>query len=502
MIENFYYVEGSSSVKNLIQSLSNEITQNAGDYKWELTYPATIAEITNFSLLKATTSYAKSFYVRLERATTVAPTAEDQLLLDKEANAKPFTDDEITLLNRYVESKPITSEEKALIIKDSATLTTDEQEALQELRIRKKLTSETEYSLLQRYYRGESLSTDEQNQLDTLRALHDLNADELAQWETLKTNKQLYSDSLILILYKQYKGLTLLDSEEIALANYRTMMELTPEERNQLTIIKGKMDNRNHFYVTVGKEIADSKRIITVDGVNTEVTVKDLVEDTCSVPSRLAWYRDLAKNIGDWLPVQYWLNVTKDAVNIVLRGDPSADTYPYEDYLTTYAYMGRLTPIEDSASTDDEYNFGITTGSDLMPNLTKKFGERTATGTTDVCMVANKIGMPMQPHYPGFYTAFPFMDKCNTEGSRWNHKKHQFSDITLVHPVDMERGKMVNVLAGDASAIYDMDRLVYKKDTEQEENYKKFKITAPYSFLNNSANNLYCIAIRCYKTAE
>lgn len=502
MTENFYYVEGSASVKNLIKALATEVTQNAGTYKWDLVYPETTATITNFALLKATTSFAKSFYVRLERTTTVAPTDADQAILDKEANAKPFTDDEITLLDRYVESRPITSTERALIVKDSSTLTTDEQEALQELRIRKKLTNDVEYNLLQKYYRGESLSTDEQNQLDTLRALHDLNSDEIARWATLKTNKQLYSEALILVLYKQYKGLGLTDSEESMLANYRIMMELTPEEREKLTIIQGKMDNRNHLYITVGKEIEDSKRIVTVNGVNQEVTIKDLVEDSCSVPSRFAWYRDLAKSVGDWLPVQYWLNVTKDAVNLVLRGDPSADSYPYKGYLTSYAYMGRLAPIEDSASTDDENNFGITTSSDLMPTLTKKFGERTATGTTDVCMVANKIGMPMQPHYPGFYTAFPFMDKCNTEGSRWNHKKHQFSDITLVHPVDMERGKMLNVLAGDASAIYDMDRLVYKKDTDQEENYKKFKITAPYSFLNNSANNLYCLAIRCYKTAE
>lgn len=502
MIENFYYVEGSSNVNNLIQALATEITQNAGIYNWALVYPTDVASIKNFAMLKATTSYAKDFYVRLERTTTIAPSTADQALIDKEANSKPFTEDEIALLDRYIESRPLTTAEKALIIKDPGTLTTEEQETLQEIRTRKKLSNDIEYNLLIKYYSGESLSAEEQNQLDTLRALHDLTTQEISNWNTLKTDRKLYSDTLILILYKQYHLIDLTDSEETTLANYRNTMELTSSEKEQLTIIKGKMDNRNHFYVTMGKSIQDTTKIEVIDGVNTEVTIKDLVEDSCSVPTRLAWYRNLAANIGDWLPVQYWLNVTKDAVNIVLRGDPSADSYPYEDYLTSYAYIGALTPIEDSASTDDEYNFGITTSSDIMPPLTKKFGERTGTGTTDVCMIANKIGMPMQPHYPGFYTAYPFMDKCNTEGSRWNHKKHQFSDITLVHPVDMERGKMINVLAGDASAIYDMDRLVYKKDTEQEENYKKFKITAPFSFLNNSANNLYCVAIRCYKTAE
>jgi hypothetical protein len=66
----------------------------------------------------------------------------------------------------------------------------------------------------------------------------------------------------------------------------------------------------------------------------------------------------------------------------------------------------------------------------------------------------------------------------------------------------MERGKMINVLVGDASSIYDADKLVYLKDTDQEESYKKFKITAPFSFLNNSANINYCLAIRCYKSSE
>jgi hypothetical protein len=217
---------------------------------------------------------------------------------------------------------------------------------------------------------------------------------------------------------------------------------------------------------------------------------------------RLAWYRKVQTGIKDFLPIQFWLNVTKDSINLVLRGDPSADVAPYENYLTSYAYIGALKPLEDSATTDDVYNFAITTSSDVEPNYAKPYGDRTATGVTDVCMIANKIGMPYQPHYPAFYATNPFMDKCNVEGSRWNHKKHQFSDITLVHPVDMERGKLINVLAGDASSIYDMDKLAYKKDTVDEEYYKKFKITAPYNFLNNSAQVNYCVAIRCYKTVE
>lgn len=500
--ENFYYVEGNTSVKDIIKNLTKEITTNAGTYKWDLVYPTTVDTIKDFSLIKATTSYNKEFYVRFERTAALTPTSEEQQLLNKEKYSKPFTGEEIKLLNRYVESMPLTSAEKNLIKKTPDTLTTEEQAQMQELRMRKNITNDRELTLLRKYHNGESLSTSEQNELDTFKNTHSLTAQELKDWEILKTNRKLYTDSIILIMYKQYANLELSPSEQSSLASYRQQMELSQSEKEKLALLKGQMDNRNHMYISIGKEIHDTKRIINADGAQTEVQVKDLVEESCSVPARFSWYKELTRDIGDWLPVQYWINITKDAVNIVLRGDPSADNYPYNNYLTSYAYIGALKPMEDSASTDDVYNFGVTTSSDIQPFFTKKFGARTATGVTDVCMVANKIGMPMQPHYPGFYTTHSFMDKCNTEGSRWNHKKHQFSDITLVHPVDMERGKMVNVLVGDSSAIYDMDKLVYKKGTDEEENYKKFKITAPYCFLNNSPNDLYCIAIRCNKTSE
>lgn len=245
-------------------------------------------------------------------------------------------------------------------------------------------------------------------------------------------------------------------------------------------------DMRNHIFMQVGKELDN----------------EDLKQDTASLPCEFSWYGQVHVNIKMWLPLQYWINVTKDAVNIVLRGDPSADVYPYENYYTSYAYLGVITPMEEDSLEDLDNNFCITTSSADPPTYSDKFGYRTATGVTDVCMVANKVGMPMQPHYAGFYTTHSFMDKINTEGSRWNNKKHQFSDITLVHPVDMERGKMQNVLIGDASSIFDMDKLIYKKGTDEEENYKKFKISAPYNFLNNTANGLYCLAIRCYQSVE
>ncbi|EKO1912850.1 hypothetical protein PZQ55_001906 [Clostridium botulinum] len=498
--DNFYCVNGNTSVKDIIKNLTKEITQNAGIYKWDLVSPSAIDKVRNFSLIKATTSYGKEFYIRFERTAALTPTSEEQKLLDKERYSKPFTEQEITLLNRYVEAMPLTSFEKNLIKKNLDSLTADEQNDLQQLRVRKNITNDRELFLLRKYYNGESLSTAEQNELDTYRNAHNLTAQELIDWSKLKTNTKLYADSIINILYKQYAGSVLSQSEQNSLASYRNSMELTQSEKEKLAMLKGKMDNRNHMYITIGKEIHDTKKIVEVDGEQTEVDIKDLVEESCSVPSRFAWYKKLAPEIGEWLPIEYYINITKDAVNIMLEGDKSADNYPYNNNLTSYAYIGAIKPMEDSASTDDKYNFGVVTSSDIPPFFTKKFGERTATGITDICMVGNKIGMPMQPHYPEFSTTTTFVDKCNTEGSRWNHKKHKFDEIILFHPVDGERGKLINVLAGDGNGIWNKDTLVYKKGTEEEENYKKFKITAPYSLMNNSPNPLYCIAIRWYKS--
>ncbi|MHB9924562.1 hypothetical protein [Clostridium botulinum] len=329
--DKFYYNEGSTNVKNIIKTLVTETCANATDaYKWTLVYPVKSEDITNFALIKATTTFGKEFHVRFFR-----------------------------------EKDCITHMEMAI---------------------------------------GN---------------------------ETVKVNKEI-----------------------------------------------------------IDKSTGELKKV--------EVT--DLNEETCNTACRLSWYKKPMKGVKDWLPIQYWLNVTKDVVNIVLRGDPSPDVYPYTNYLTGYAYLGSLSKIEEDSDDDKEYNFGITTSSNIEPVFEKKFGDRTATGITDVCMIANKIGMPMQPHVPAFYTTHEFMDKCNVDGgSRWNNKKYQFSDITLVHPVEMERGKMQNILVGDGYGVFDADRLVLKRNTEKEENYKKFKITAPYNFLNNSANNNYCIAIRCYK---
>lgn len=407
MADNFYYVEGSTSVKNLVKTLIQEITENSGVYKWELVYPSSIND--------------------------VGPGESKTLNL--------ITD----------ESVPTTN------IKTSFTVTTYNDKCI--------LKASTTY--------GESFYV----KIDRPNA--DLNANEkkaLVNFDAL----HIYGDGFGGICYR----------DDANVLEFMTGMDKDGGGYTDYVSAKTKGNAINNLIFQISKDL------------NTAGNDLDIDIDISKYHHRLSWYRKLPSGIKDFLPVQYWLNITRDSINLVIKGDPSADVSPYNNYLTSYAYIGALKPVEDSATTDDKYNFGITTGSDVPPVFTNHYGERTATGVTDVCMIGNKIGMPYQPHYPGFYTSNPFMDKCNVEGSRWNHKKHQFSDITLVHPVDMERGKMINVLCGDASAINDTDKLAYKKDTVNEEYYKKFKITAPYSLLSNSANINYCLAIRCYKTVE
>ncbi|MBV1816846.1 hypothetical protein ACIR03_02780 [Clostridium cochlearium] len=409
--EKFYYVEGSCQVKDLVKTLVTEITQNAGIYKWDLVHPTSIDDIGSAGEAK-----------------------EINLITDESTTDKVDTVFTVGSQNDMCIIKATTSFGKEFYVKidrEKADLTTEEKKALIDF---KDLHT---YSILNG---GWGTRTDAQV-LEMMAGVND------------KWSKRGDYDAYVSAMTKS----------------------------NSLNNI----------------------RLQISDKLNKEGTDLDIPKNIQKEYNyRLAWYRKLQPEIKDFLPVQYWINITKDSINLVLRGDPSADVHPYENYLTSYAYIGALKPVEDSATTDDKYNFGITVSSDIEPNYSHAYGERTATGITDVCMIANKIGMPYQPHYPAFYATNPFMDKCNVEGSRWNHKKHQFSDITLVHPVDMERGKMENVLIGDASSIYDTDKLAYKKDTEEEEYYKKFKITAPFNFLNNSANINYCIAIRCPKTSE
>ena len=258
-----------------------------------------------------------------------------------------------------------------------------------------------------------------------------------------------------------------------------------------------------------------------------------LSEHHVSAWSKWSWYRrkpvfDGDVKIGTWTPVKFYMNFTREYVNIVLQGDHSIDVHPYKNYIISYAYVGALENYQCSAD-DAINNFAMTVGSDVLYNkefydnketelLPELWGYKTGTGVTDIVMERTHSNLPFQAHYPAFYTNPEFLDKHFITVSETT-KKHHFSPITIVHGTERERGKMQSVVIGDRSAIFHLDELIEHRDefntenaqvtckgdflnecglpiTSKEKKYIQFNINAPYWFANNSPNTLYGIAIR------
>lgn len=274
-----------------------------------------------------------------------------------------------------------------------------------------------------------------------------------------------------------------------------------PSSAGEITdscILETKNAAGNKFYLKITRPEGSLNHVLLQTGNGFDETAGDLKEAKRSAAAKFSWYRENAELcIGDWLPVQYWMSFSTEYANIVLQGDPSPDQTPYNNYLISYAYIGALKGYEN-ADEDSVYNFALTCGADTFPeeaDYPKEFGNRTGTGVTDIVMVGTRTGTPYQAHYPAFHTTNPFMDKNFISASAWTHKYH-FSEIVVGHAYDRERGKLQNVLVGDRSAIFHLDELIQDKGLETEKTYKMFNLSAPYSFLENSANILYGIALR------
>lgn len=251
------------------------------------------------------------------------------------------------------------------------------------------------------------------------------------------------------------------------------------------------------FYLKVERPADSLNHVLMQIGDKFDEATKDLVAGRKGVPARFAWYKKTTDLfIGDWLPVQYWLSFGADFMNLVVQGDPSPDIAPYNNYLISYAYVGALESYE-GADDDTSYNFALTTGSDVFDEskLSTEYGYRTATGVTDISMLATRTAMPYQAHYPAFHTINPFMDRNFISASAYTHK-HHLSEVVVLHAFDRERGKMKNLLVGDRSAVFHQDELIMDKGLPTEKIYKVFAINTPFCFLNNGPNVLYLIAIR------
>lgn len=252
-----------------------------------------------------------------------------------------------------------------------------------------------------------------------------------------------------------------------------------------------------------------------------------LDDELSSEWAKMAWYREKGFKDGvvfkDWLPIRYWMNFTTEYCNLVIQGDPSADLHPYNNYIIGYAYFGMLKSYDNAENEDYENNFGMTVSSDIIPEAESEFattwGVKTGTGITDIVMERTGSNIPYQAHYPSFHTTPEFMDKHFVTASEFTGS-HHFSEVTVVHAYERERGKMQGLLIGDRSSIFHLDELISDKDQfdfrgalvrgeevrntcgfpfkSKEKRWVQFNINAPYWFASNSPNVFYGVALRKY----
>jgi hypothetical protein len=214
-------------------------------------------------------------------------------------------------------------------------------------------------------------------------------------------------------------------------------------------------------------------------------------EDEVSEWADWSWFkRSTTTTIKSWLPITYWMRVTKEGMSCVLMGDPNAD---FEDYLISFGYFGAIKGF-DGGDTDLSGNFGMTVSSDVVPNYATTYGDKTGTGCTDITMLKTRTGFPFQAHLLSLTTPDEFADRHILGPSSWTHKYHM-SPAYLYHGVDGYRGELSDVIVSDRASIVHLDQLVINKGLPEEKVYQYFAINAPYSMFNNSPNVLYGVAI-------
>lgn len=260
-----------------------------------------------------------------------------------------------------------------------------------------------------------------------------------------------------------------------------------------------------------------------VDGVTptNDITLDDKGASTWA---KFSWYKNNAFDDGvifeDWLPIRFALNFTKEYMNIFIQGDPSPDFGTIEShYIMGYAYFGMLEEYENTKIEDLENNFAMTVSSGEPPELENntQWGVKTGNGITDIIMEKTASNIPYQGHNVSFHTTPEFMDKTFITSSNFTGC-HHFSKITVVHQHERERGMLQGVLVGDKSAMFHLDELTHNKDEfdlrgaltdgfevrdkygfpfeSKETKWLHINNNAPYSFLNNSANTVYGLALR------
>ncbi|MCX7610400.1 MAG: hypothetical protein N2043_02280 [Ignavibacterium sp.] len=233
------------------------------------------------------------------------------------------------------------------------------------------------------------------------------------------------------------------------------------------------------------------------------------------------------------IPIRFHGSVDNKKAAIVLQGDPSLN---YNNYLISFGYFGAIEsyyetfytakqeidpitgmpiciPVENKQyySNDTAGNFLVTVGSSTPWMITKierdpitntvlkmefdqSWGVNTADGATDFSMFKTRSGLFFQKHHPAFVTPEQFLEKEFFNPSRWTGA-YNLSQVHVIHGHDGYRGLLRNVVVVDDAALDHENELIVKEKQADQKVYKFFAVNAPYSFIRNSSNVNYGIAI-------
>lgn len=161
---------------------------------------------------------------------------------------------------------------------------------------------------------------------------------------------------------------------------------------------------------------------------------------------------------------------------------------------TKHGVYSKISPMVSSSRSFAAVTRDVYTGAMLDVKFPDRWGTETATGVSDIAMFKTRSGLKFQKHVASFITTEEFIKKEKSGQSRWTGKFH-LSPIYIEHSYDKQRGWLDGVMAVDDPGITHLDDLIINRDTPSEEVYKFFRINAPYSLFNNSANYCYGVAI-------
>lgn len=225
--------------------------------------------------------------------------------------------------------------------------------------------------------------------------------------------------------------------------------------------------------------------------------------------TKWSWYKCNAQTVQyvqDWLPIEYWFNIDGSSAVAVIMGDPGMSA---TDYLSSPAYFGQLEQIEGALETDDKGNFACFSGSDQDPQSRnekadisgeiprlKRFGDYTATGSTDVMLTSSKSGRPFQGHKVGLFGMYEFKEQTfNGQSSHTN--KHSVTDIVVADVHENERGILKNCLGvPKLGKEHGVELVADRYMANKEKTYIFLHINSLYTPFNTGNDVLIGIAIR------